>query len=99
MAYKKYIQRNGKLYGPYIYHSKRVDGKVISEYYGNNVNEPNKYKKFLFIFAGILLLGILIYFFAFSGHKITGGVVMGVDTSYKVGKPLEGILKFSLVEG
>ena len=34
MVYKKYIKRNGKLYGPYIYHSRRVNGKVISEYQG-----------------------------------------------------------------
>jgi hypothetical protein len=99
MAYKKYIQRNGKLYGPYIYHSKRVDGKVISEYYGNNVDKSNKYKKFLLIIGGSLLLAVLIYFIVFSGHKITGGVVMGIDTSYQAGKPLEGILKFSLMEG
>ena len=40
MAYKKYIQRNGKLYGPYLYESKRVDGKVVSEYHGSE--EPKK---------------------------------------------------------
>ena len=40
MVYKKYIKRNGKLYGPYIYESKRVNGKVISEYHGSE--EPKK---------------------------------------------------------
>jgi len=100
MAYKKYIQKNGKLYGPYIYHSKRVDGKVISEYYGSKGIEWGNYKKILFIFAGIFLMAALIYFFAFSNHnKITGGVVLGVDTSYEAGKSLEGVLKFSLKEG
>ena len=38
MAYKKYIKRNGKLYGPYLYHSRRVNGKVISEYQGTGRN-------------------------------------------------------------
>jgi len=42
MAYKKYIKRNGKLYGPYIYESKRVNGKVVSEYHGSE--EPKKEK-------------------------------------------------------
>jgi len=32
MAYKKYIKRNGKLYGPYIYHSKRIGDKVIRQF-------------------------------------------------------------------
>ena len=100
MAYKKYIQKNGKLYGPYIYHSKRVDGKVVSEYHGTEVaNKNKKYIKISLLFAGVLLLGVLIYLFAFSNNKLTGGVVLGVDTSYKEGKPLDGILKFSLAEG
>jgi hypothetical protein len=100
MAYKKYIQKNGKLYGPYIYHSKRVDGKVVSEYYGTEgANKTKKYVKISLLFAGALLLGILIYFLAFSNNKLTGGVVLGVDTSYEKGKPLNGVLKFSLTEG
>jgi hypothetical protein len=99
MAYKKYIQRNGKLYGPYIYSSKRIDGKVVSEYYGSKGIEWRNYKKPLFIFIGILFFAALVYFFAFSNHKITGGVVLGVDTSYENGKPLTGVLKFSLKQG
>lgn len=100
MAYKKYIQKNGKLYGPYIYESKRVDGKVVSEYHGSEgANKSKKYKKTLLIFAGVLLLGVLIYFLAFSNNKISGGVVLGMDASYEKGKPLAGVLKFSLTEG
>ena len=34
MAYKRYIKKNGKVYGPYIYHSRKENGKVISEYQG-----------------------------------------------------------------
>ena len=98
MVYKKYIQKNGKLYGPYIYHSKRVGGKVISEYYGTKEKNFN-YKTFLFIFAGIVLLAALIFFFIFSTHRITGNVVLGLDASYEEGKPLDGVLKFSLKEG
>ena len=97
MAYKKYIQKNGKLYGPYIYHSKRVDGKVISEYRGSK--RDFNYKTFLFISAGVVLLIALLLFFVFSNNGITGNVVLGVDTSYEEGKPLDGVLKFSLKEG
>ena len=56
MAYKKYIKRGGKIYGPYIYHSRRVNGRVISEYRGTG--KENKISlgglKFLWIFLGIL---------------------------------------------
>jgi hypothetical protein len=98
MAYKKYIQKNGKLYGPYIYHSKRVDGKVISEYYGNKVSKYN-YKNILFISIGIFLLIALVYFLAFANNKISGEAVLQADTSYEEGKPLEGVLELSIKEG
>lgn len=34
MVYEKYIKRNGKMYGPYLYESKRVKGEVVTFYYG-----------------------------------------------------------------
>jgi len=33
-AYKKYIKRGGKIYGPYSYKSIKKEGKVITEYLG-----------------------------------------------------------------
>ena len=73
MVYKKYIEKDGKVYGPYIYHSRRVDGKVISEYQG--AEKPN-HKKFIFLLFGILLLAVFltVFFFNFKG-KITGNIV------------------------
>lgn len=35
MVFKRYIKRDGKVFGPYFYESKRVDGKVISKYKGS----------------------------------------------------------------
>ena len=52
MVYKKYIKRNGKTFGPYIYHSKKIKGKVITEYRG-------KYKDYNFnilIFISIFIV-------------------------------------------
>ena len=34
MVYKKYIKRGKKVHGPYVYRSKRINGKVVSEYIG-----------------------------------------------------------------
>ncbi len=76
MAYKKYIKRNGKLYGPYIYHSRRVNGKVISEYHGT-VRKID-YKKFIFIFFGVLLISVLIYGVVSNRTRFTGKVT-GLD--------------------
>lgn len=63
MTYKKYIKKNGKIYGPYIYHSKRVDGKVISEYYGIKEEEIkdnlSKWEKYIFWYSVIVSLGLL----------------------------------------
>ncbi|MGY4884482.1 MAG: hypothetical protein ACP5NZ_02785 [Nanobdellota archaeon] len=107
MAYKKYIQRNGKLYGPYLYESKRVDGKVVSEYHGSEEPKKSKgvrvynYKKILFLFLGVFILAVLIYFLITipNYNKISGNAVFGIDTSYIKGEPLDGILKLSLKEG
>ncbi|MEX0932971.1 MAG: hypothetical protein WDZ77_02640 [Candidatus Pacearchaeota archaeon] len=71
MAYKKYIKRDGKIYGPYIYHSKRVDGKVISEYKGSKglgLSLNFKNLKFLLIFLGMFaIIGTLYGTYAFGG--------------------------------
>ena len=98
MPYKKYIKRGGKVYGPYIYHSKRVDGKVVSEYHGS----PGKkfdYKKFLWVGLGILVVILLVSGILFLGNRISGRATFDVKVDYEEGKPIEGILKLSLKEG
>ncbi len=72
MVYKKYIKKNGKLYGPYIYHSRRVNGKVISEYHG--ASKKIDYKKFIFIFLGVLFLSGVTYGIVSNKAKLTGHV-------------------------
>ena len=97
MAYKKYIKKDGKIYGPYIYHSRRVDGKVISEYHG--VRKETKNKKFLWIFLGILIVVVLVYFSFFPREIITGRAIVNIEANYQETQPLEGKLRFSLKEG
>jgi len=98
MAYKKYIKRGGKVYGPYIYHSKRVDGKVVSEYRGVH-SEKIDYKKFLWIGLGILVIALLSFGISFLGNRIAGQATFDVKVDYKEGEALDGILKLSLKEG
>jgi len=59
VVYKKYIVKDGKTYGPYVYHSHRVDGKVVSDYHGNSLK-----KRRHFILGGMIFLISLIIILA-----------------------------------
>jgi len=96
MAYKKYIKKGGKIYGPYIYHSRRIDGKVISEYRGPEIVS---YKKIFLAVFGVIFLAALIFILIFSEREITGKAVLDLDADYEEGQPLSGKLKMSLQEG
>ena len=91
MVYKKYIEKNGKLYGPYIYHSKRVGGKVISEYRGSK--KDFQWHKFAFVIIGIFVLTFMVYtFFNIKSSGISGNVILNPSEDGKS-------IKLSLREG
>ena len=96
MAYEKFIKKGDKVYGPYLYQSKRVDGRVVSEYHGQK--ELN-YKKFILVGAGVLFLAVVIFVLFSSKGGITGKAVFNLDASYQNGEPLNGKLKLALQEG
>lgn len=102
MAYKKYIKRGGKIYGPYIYHSRRVNGKVISEYRGTSKENQITLGslKFLWIFLGILIL-LGGFYFLTDGSRggLTGYSVIDLDVVYTEGEPLQGRLNIFLNKG
>ena len=79
MVYRKYIKKNGKFYGPYIYNSRRVNGKVISEYQGT---EKKDYKRFALLALGIFILIISVFVFFNSSGKISGNVITGHSIDY-----------------
>ncbi len=97
MVYKKYIKKDGKLYGPYYYHSRRVDGKVISEYHGSE--KKTDYKKFIWAFLGVFLLIFLIYGLTFIEKKISGEAILSINADYQEGQPLEGNMRLVLRDG
>ena len=97
MAYKKYIKRGGKTYGPYIYHSKRVDGKVVSEYHGSK--KLNSLGIFI-VFVGVLFVATSILVLTSQGRGgITGHAVSELDVSYQEGEKLDGKFNIRLNEG
>jgi|SaaInlV_200m_DNA_2_1039689.scaffolds.fasta_scaffold00213_10 hypothetical protein len=100
MAYKKYITRNGKVYGPYVYHSRRVNGKVVSEYRGSTEKKKSiDYKKFIWVFLGIFILGVIAYGFSITDNRLTGNAVLNLNANYQEGEFVNGNLKVLLKEG
>ncbi|MDI6737929.1 MAG: hypothetical protein QME12_05450, partial [Nanoarchaeota archaeon] len=59
MVHKRFVRRGNKVYGPYLYNSKRVNGKVINEYLG--IDKSGEWKKagLMVSFFVVLLLGIV----------------------------------------
>lgn len=96
MAYEKYIKKDGKLYGPYIYHSKRVDGKVVSEYHGQKRTDI---AKFLWIIPLIILVIFGAYLIGQSGKIATGYSILDLNANYQAGQTLTGEVKISLQQG
>src|SRR3989338_483589 len=107
MSYKKYIKRGGKLYGPYIYESKRVGNKVISVYKGVasqekiSIRKPARFSRsfiipvvsLLVIFAlSLIILNLL-------NPGATGKVTLQFSPSYMQGEAISGALKLSLKAG
>ena len=66
MVYKRYIRRNGKVYGPYVYHSKKEGHKVVSKYLGKS----KKSGILPFILLGLILFILILIFLNYS--SITG---------------------------
>ncbi len=102
MAYKRYIKKGGRIYGPYTYQSRKENGKVISEYMGKSkgsVKEKKSFssKKFL-IFGFCLLLAIFLIFFL---HEFlpTGKATISLDRVHIAGEELKGNVKFNINEG
>ena len=98
MAYKKYIKKGGKLYGPYIYESKRVDGKVVSQYHGaeNKVD----LKKHAWIFVSIVaLIGIVYFLSSFNFGSLTGFATLNTGVNYGEKEPISGNVEISLKQG
>ncbi|PIN89654.1 hypothetical protein COU57_05735 [Candidatus Pacearchaeota archaeon CG10_big_fil_rev_8_21_14_0_10_32_14] len=109
MAYKKYIRKNGKLYGPYTYHSRRVDGKVVSEYHGKDEKSYlNKYQVpkinlsknlVLIVIGALFLITIGLFVYNISIKNLTGNVALDLQTKYSENENLQGNFILKLKEG
>jgi alpha-tubulin suppressor-like RCC1 family protein len=101
MAYRRYIKRNGKNYGPYYYESYKENGRVISKYLGKDESESDSvnfsfFKIFFLIFGFIIFL---IFVFLFLNNNFTGKVTLLSEETYFPGEKINGTLKLVLKEG
>ena len=100
MVHRKYIKKGGKIYRPYLYENKRVNGKVVSRYIGRDDRFNNKIKLYLYywiFFAFFAGLFVLIYGFYFGSPL--GKVAFDIETNYFSGESINGIFKINLNKG
>lgn len=92
MVHEKYIKKNGKVYGPYYYKSKRVGDKVISEYVGEKKERKKIPKKVLLsiVFSMAAIVLFLLIFFSIQSGIFSGKVVSDFnDNSFDEGNAVQ----------
>ncbi|MSS75071.1 hypothetical protein EXS73_02570 [Candidatus Pacearchaeota archaeon] len=96
MVHEKFIYRNGKKYGPYLYENHRVGGKVVTSYVGRTTSSFGPHVHTMpILFGGIVLLFLIL---ASLGNYTTQYAVFEVTTVTQ-GVPLEGLFSFELQPG
>ncbi len=96
MVYKKYIKRNGKIYGPYYYESYRKNGKVVTKYVGSgDENRKIKNKNYSNIFLIISAASLVLFFVFLSANFLTGRVVeqhVNANSTIKIINQIEDVV-------
>ncbi|MFA5888044.1 MAG: hypothetical protein WC852_05035 [Candidatus Nanoarchaeia archaeon] len=79
MVHKRYVKRGNKVYGPYLYNSKRVGNKVVNEYLG--IDKTGEWKKagLMVSFFVLLLLGIV-----YAEYGIMSGTTSGTTSNLTI---------------
>ncbi len=93
MAHKRYVVKNGKVYGPYLYESYRdKEGNVKKRYFGKHVEQKKKQP----IFIGFIIVSALLLFLLFFNLPFTGKATVSLDDVYGDGQILRGNMVFVL---
>jgi len=96
VVYKKYIKKGGKIFGPYLYQTRRINGKIITTYVGKYKENADMHYIILAV-LGIALAIIL--FYVFYNLSPTGRAVLDIKSEYKHGDILTGNMNLILREG
>ena len=90
MAFKKYIRRGGKVYGPYLYENKRVGDKIVTTYLGQGKKDTGESQingkiNFRYYFLGFIALILIIFLLIYlnnlelSGRAVGENCLVGCD--------------------
>lgn len=103
MVYKRYINKDGKSYGPYDYRSVKKDGKVISEYVGKGVKKELKNKiicsKNCFRALIIILIVLVLMQIFLLDITLTSHASLSLEETYFLGDKIDGNVKLNVREG
>ncbi|MBU0959028.1 MAG: S8 family serine peptidase, partial [Nanoarchaeota archaeon] len=111
MVYKKYIKRDGKTYGPYLYHSIKKDGKVTTKYLGSHEenkkhhlslgrkNISPKVGRFVIVFLSVVAVALLINLVFVLKLFSTGNVASEIQQDYVAGEEIKGQVNLILQHG
>jgi hypothetical protein len=114
MVYKKFIKRDGKVYGPYLYKSVKKDGRVTTHYLGHHDShhehkEKTNFfgtskkpsKKFWMVagFLTILIALLVINLLLLINLSVTGKVSVELKDNYVLGEDLSGNINLVLKQG
>ena len=100
LTHYRYTKKKGKIYGPYVYENKRINGKVVSKYVGKSEESKGKGigKNYNLLLIVSILAVVLLAVFALNGG-ITGNVILNSDSvnqNYYSGENLSGHFSFSV---
>nr|AIF01511.1 periplasmic copper-binding protein [uncultured marine group II/III euryarchaeote KM3_149_F06] len=103
MVHKKYTYKNGKRYGPYLYETKRVDGKIVTTYLGSAFENSTKdSKRTINLIPILLILGLVLvisFLFLYFPIEFTGRATLDVQANYEVGELITGNLNLNIKSG
>ena len=101
MVHKKYTYKNGKRYGPYLYETKRVGGKIVTTYLGSAFENSTKdSKRTINLIPILLILGLVLvisFLFLYFPIEFTGRATLDVQANYEVGELITGNLNLTSV--
>jgi hypothetical protein len=61
MGHKRYVIKNGKIYGPYLYESYREHGKVRKRYLGRHRDIKRANFPFVVVMALLMLVSLFMF--------------------------------------
>ncbi|MEK6918125.1 MAG: S8 family serine peptidase [Nanoarchaeota archaeon] len=114
MVYKKFIKRDGKVYGPYLYKSVKKDGRVTTHYLGphdshheyketknffGSAKKPSK--KFWLVtgFLSLIIILLTINLIFLINLNFTGKVSVELKDNYVSGEDISGNINLILKQG